>query len=133
MKNIQIEVGLDVYWYPGARIDGKTEPYVGKINKAWTLGVADLSILPVTDGAVMAKDQVWHREDPRLHDSYGNISPGGLERGCWEYTPQSKRYLRDVAKEAAEAAAAESEELEKQELAKAATPPPKKTPAKAGK
>ena len=80
-------LGMQIFWYPRARKDKDTVPLVGFINKGWSRGVADLSVLPVHDGAVEAHDQVWHIGDPRLRDQNGRISPGGHERGCWEFTP----------------------------------------------
>ena len=92
-------VGLLVFWYPGAKKDSQTIPMIGIINRAWSKGTADLSIFPVQDGAVIAKDMVWHIDDPRLIDGYGNISPAGETRGAWEYTPASLAYLKSVGEE----------------------------------
>ena len=87
------EVGLQVYWFPHARVDGGTNPRVGFVNQGWDKGVVDLSVLPPQDGAVECIDHVYHISDRRLRDPFGKVSPGGMERGCWEFTPFSKAMM----------------------------------------
>jgi len=40
----------------------------------------------------------WHIGDDRLCDSYGKLSPGGAERGFWEFTPTSLLVLANRSK-----------------------------------
>lgn len=91
-------VGMQVYWYPRAVQDEDTVPMVGFITRGWSGNVATLSVLPVDDGAVMSKDQVYHSSDPRLRDGYGRLTEGARERGCWEYTPLSLSVLENDKK-----------------------------------
>lgn len=78
-----VPTGYPVLWYPHGVIDDTAVPYVAFVNKGWTGGVCDLTVLPAQDGAVEAKDQVYHAGDRRLRDSHGRLSMGAHVRGCW--------------------------------------------------
>lgn len=103
------DVGLQVFWYPMAQIDGDTVPRIGFINRGWSRGVADISVLPAQDGAVEVQDHVFHIGDPRLRDVYGKVSAGGIERGCWDFTPLSRMLLKLEAEEAGTDSESEAE------------------------
>lgn len=93
------EIGLPVFWYPNAIINEQTIPRLGFIQRGWSLNVADLIVLPSQDGACEDRIGVFHKDDPRLRDYSGRISPAGHERGCWEYTPMGKLVLQQEEKE----------------------------------
>ncbi len=78
-----VPTGFPVLWWPYGVIDETAVPYVAFVTKGWTKGICDLSVLPAQDGAVEARDQVFHAGDKRLRDSFGQMSPGAKERGCW--------------------------------------------------
>lgn len=68
-------------------MDSTSQPYVAFVTKGWSRGVCDLQVLPSQDGSVLEKPQVFNGGDPRLRDSYGRLSPGAAERGCWVPVP----------------------------------------------
>jgi hypothetical protein len=76
-------IGFPVLWYPNGIMDDSATPYVAFVTKGWSKGICDLQILPGQDGAVESKEQVYHAGDSRLRDSYGRLTPGATERGCW--------------------------------------------------
>jgi len=97
------QVGMQVFWYPRAAKDDRTIPRIGFVIAGFPKGVADITVLPAQDGACEYKDHVFHSEDPRLRDSYGQPSRGAIERGYWEYTPMSLAAMKNTSKKRVEA------------------------------
>jgi hypothetical protein len=94
-------VGSQIYWYPKADMSSRNPPFVGWITQGWTKGIANISLLPNQDGAVEARDNVFHAGDPRIRNEYGQLSEGGEKRGCWEFTPFQKLLFKLQAEQEA--------------------------------
>ena len=99
-RNSIAPVGVDIYWYPKGVIDNNSRPRIGKIRWGRQHGTADLLIYPDTDGVLFAIDGVWHSSDPRRYDGIGNLSPGAVRNGVWEFAPWAWSYLNAPAKDA---------------------------------
>lgn len=84
------EPGTPVLVWPKAEV-GK-DPMVGLVLKGHHTGLADIAVLPYSDGAVMTHDSVFHIGDKRLFDVRGNITSAGHNKGCWEFAPHVKGF-----------------------------------------
>lgn len=93
------EAGLDVYYYPrGIKSSEGTPPHIGKIRWPHPGGVADLAVLPDTDGTVHVEDMVPHISQT-IDPNTGRISANAERRGAWELTPWSLHYLKSIHKQ----------------------------------
>lgn len=92
------EVGTPVLFWPGAIRTETTTPMVGFVTKGWSLGMANITVVPDIEGAVMVFDDAFHVGDKRVFDPRGQITRAAANKGCWEHTPIAKMMLEMEAK-----------------------------------
>jgi hypothetical protein len=94
----ELEEGLVVRYWPKGHYNPKQTPRIGIIVKRWSQGMADITILPDTDGIVEHFSDVFFIGDKRVFDGNGNLSEAVKRKGMWEPTDMTRFYLETSGK-----------------------------------
>ena len=83
-----VEVGMDVYWYPGG--GRNTAPFPAKVVKVGATGISVVCFADGTSG-LYARDGVRHVDDASIRKL------DLQEYGAWDHVPWMRPYVEELA------------------------------------